>query len=73
MSRSGDECRLSIRHDADDAAEQRPELLRRRLDSMRHRALSLGGTHELVKSPGSGTRIDLSFPVIDRGASPPPA
>jgi len=70
MSRSGDECRLSIRHDADDSAEQRPELCRRRLESMRHRALSLGGSVGLVTSPGSGTRIELSFPAIDRGASP---
>jgi len=73
MSCSGDRCRLSVRHDADDTAEQRPELRRRRLDSMRHRARSLGGTVELLTSPGAGTRIELLFPVTDSGVSPRPA
>ena len=73
MSCSGDRCRLSVRHDAEDTAEQRPELRRRRLDSMRHRARSLGGTVELLTSPGAGTRIELLFPVTDSGVSPRPA
>jgi len=73
MSRSGNRYLLSIRHDADDSAEQRPELRRRRLDSMRHRARSLGGSVELATSPGAGTRIELSFPAAERGGSPRPA
>jgi nitrate/nitrite-specific signal transduction histidine kinase len=54
----------------DAAASQRGEFPRFGLATMRERAVSVGGTLEVVSAPGRGTTVRLRVPLAG-GASPP--
>jgi PAS domain S-box-containing protein len=66
LAREADELRVAL---LDDGAGFNPDTLRQRaglgLTSMEERAHAIGGVLRIFSEPGSGTRIELSAPVVE--------